>query len=124
MAGRTAPSLIAIVDDEESVRVALGRLCRAYGLETREYRSAHELVASLADRRPDCVILDLQLPDCEGLDADEWLRRHGVELPVVIITGRDDAKLASEHVVLTKPVDATTLLAAIENVVRRRSPAR
>jgi FixJ family two-component response regulator len=110
--------LIAIVDDEDSVRVALGRLCRAYGFETREFRSAHDLVASLAERRPDCVLLDLHLPDCEGLDADEWLRRRGVALPVIIITGRDDAKLASEHVVLSKPVDATTLVAAIENLVR------
>lgn len=118
MPDTAAPSLIAIVDDEESVRVALGRLCRAYGFDTREFQSAHELVASLADRRPDCVILDLQLPGCDGLDADEWLRRHGVELPLIIITGRDDAKLASEHVLLAKPVDAATLLAAIENVAR------
>jgi len=118
MPDTTAPSLVAIVDDEESVRVALGRLCRAYGLDTREFRSAHELVASLAERRPDCVLLDLQLPDCEGLDADEWLRRHGVALPLIIITGRDDVKLASEHVVLAKPVDAATLIAAIDNVVR------
>lgn len=114
----TKPSpYVAIVDDDESVRVALGRLCRAYDMCTRELASARELVDSLPERRPDCVVLDLQLPDCDGLDADEWLRQRGVELPVIIVTGRDDAKRASEHVVLSKPVDDTTLLAAIRNVL-------
>jgi FixJ family two-component response regulator len=109
--------LIAIVDDEPSVRVALGRLCRAYGLGAREFASARELVASLAERRPDCVVLDLQLPDCEGLDADVWLRERGVDLPVVIITGREDVKTSSESVVLRKPVDAKALFAAIRNAL-------
>jgi FixJ family two-component response regulator len=108
---------VAIVDDDQSVRVAMGRLCRAYGMSTRELASAHALVDSLAERRPDCVILDLQLPDCDGLDADEWLRQRGIELPLIIITGRDDAKRSSEHVVLSKPMDDTTLIAAIRNVL-------
>lgn len=108
---------VAIVDDDPSVLVAMGRLCRAYGMGTRELASAHALVDSLPERRPDCVILDLQLPDCDGLDADEWLRRRGIELPVIIITGRDDAKRSSEHVVLPKPVDDITLIAAIRNLV-------
>jgi FixJ family two-component response regulator len=108
---------IAIVDDDESVRVALGRLCRAYGMHTRELATAHALVDSLGERRPDCVILDLQLPDCNGLDADEWLLRRGIELPMIIITGRDDTKRSSEHVVLPKPVDDTTLMAAIRNAL-------
>ena len=108
---------IAIVDDDESVRVALGRLCRAYGMRTRDLATAHALVDSLSERRPDCVILDLQLPDCNGLDADEWLRGRDIELPTIIITGRDDAKRSSEHVVLPKPVDDTTLIAAIRNMM-------
>src|SRR5262245_4894748 len=108
---------VAIVDDDKSVRVAMGRLCRAFGMATRELATAHELLDSLAERRPDCIVLDLQLPDCDGLDADEWLRQRGIELPVIIVTGRDDAKRSSEHVVLPKPVDDTTLLAAIRNVL-------
>jgi FixJ family two-component response regulator len=112
--------LIAIVDDEPSVRVALGRLCRSYGLYAREFASAHDLVASLAERRPDCVVLDLQLPDCEGLDADVWLREHGFDLPAVIITGRDDVKTSAESVVLRKPVDAKTLFAAIRTILEAR----
>jgi FixJ family two-component response regulator len=115
----TAP-LIAIVDNEPSVRIALGRLCRAYGLCAREFASAHDLVASLAERRPDCVVLDLQLPDCEGQDADVWLRERGFDLPVVIITGRDDVKTSSESVVLRKPVDAKTLFAAIRTILEAR----
>jgi FixJ family two-component response regulator len=109
--------VIAVVDDEASVRVALGRLCRAYGLRALEFASARELVVALAQRRPDCVILDLQLPDCEGLDAEVWLRDRGIKLPIIVITGRDDAKISSESVVLRKPVDAGTLLAAIQTVL-------
>ena len=112
-----ASPLVAIVEDDESVRVALGRLCRAYGMGTRELATAHALVDSLAERRPDCVILDLQLPDCDGIDADEWLRHRGIGLPMIVITGRDDAKRSSEHVVLAKPVDDTTLIAAIRNLL-------
>jgi FixJ family two-component response regulator len=115
-----AAPLIAIVDDEASVRVALGRLCRAYGMGAREFATAQELVASLADRRPDCVVLDLQLPDCDGLDADVWLRARGFDVPLVIITGRDDVKTSSESVVLRKPVDAATLFAAIGNLLESR----
>ena len=115
-----AAPLIAIVDDERSVRVALGRLCRAYGMSAREFATAHELVASLADRRPDCVVLDLQLPDCDGLDADVWLREQGVSLPLIVITGRDDVKTSAESVVLRKPVDAKTLFAAIQNTLEAR----
>lgn len=108
---------IAIVDDDAAVRVALGRLCRAYGMCTRELATAHALVDSLAERRPDCVILDLQLPDCDGLDADDWLHQRGIDLPMIIVTGRDDAKRSSEHIVLPKPVDDTTLIAAIQTVL-------
>ena len=109
---------ITIVDDDASVRIALGRLCRAYGMCTRELATAHALVESLAERRPDCIILDLQLPDCDGLDADEWLQQRDLELPpLIIVTGRDDAKRSSEHVVLPKPVDDTTLIAAIRNAL-------
>lgn len=110
---------IAIVDDEESVRIALQRLCSAHGLCVCAFASAHALVASLAERRPDCVILDLQLPDCEGLDADVWLQRQGVHLPVIIITGRDDTRPQSE-VVLRKPVDADALLGEIRRVLNAR----
>ena len=108
---------IAIVDDEEPVRVALQRLCSAHGFCARAFATAHALVASLTDRRPDCVILDLQLPDCDGVDADVWMERQGVDLPIIIITGHDDAQPASGAVVLRKPVDATTLFAEIERVL-------
>jgi FixJ family two-component response regulator len=54
------------------------------------------------------------------LDPDVWLRERGFDVPVVIITGRDDVKTASESVVLRKPVDAATLFAAIGNILKNR----
>ena len=58
--------LIAIIDDEQSVRVALRRLCSAYGMGTRTFGSAEELVASLDDQRPDCLVLDAHMPGIGG----------------------------------------------------------
>src|SRR5262249_41059566 len=66
--GRMRPS-IAIVDDEEHVRVALRRLCDAYGLHARTFASAQQLLDSLDDALPHCLILDVQMPGLGGLDA-------------------------------------------------------
>src|SRR5262245_50674245 len=111
--------LIAIVDDEEPVRVALRRLCDACGLETRAFGSALALFESLDDRRPDCVILDAQMPGFGGLDAQMWLREHDIHIPAIFITGRDDEEMRAQSLAvgacayLCKPVDVDVLLGAI-----------
>ncbi len=115
--------LIAIVDDEQSVRVALRRLCSAYGMSTRTFASAEEMLASLDDRRPDCLVLDAHMPGIGGLGAQTWLRERGITIPAVVITGRDDTELRDRSIAggacayLCKPIDADILIGAIERAV-------
>jgi FixJ family two-component response regulator len=121
--------LIAIVDDEPSVRVALGRLCSAYGLESRSYASVQQLFAALDTERPDCLVLDAHMPGLGGLDAQAWLREHGINIPAVMITGQDDEEIESRShslgatAFLCKPVDAEVLLGAINDAIGKRERA-
>lgn len=116
--------LIAILDDEESVRVALRRLCRASGLEARVFASAHHLFESLDRVRPDCLVLDVHMPGINGLETQLWLREHGIHIPAIMITGRHDeamrtrALAAGACAYLCKPVDANVLIGAIDNAIR------
>ena len=115
--------LIAIVDDEHSVRVALHRLCSAYGMGTCTFASAEELLAALEDRRPDCLVLDAHMPGIGGLAVQTSLRERGIDIPAVIITGRDDHELRTRFIAggafgyLCKPIDADALIGAIQHAI-------
>ncbi|HEY7237481.1 MAG TPA: response regulator [Gemmatimonadaceae bacterium] len=116
--------LIAIVDDEESVRVALRRLCSASGLEARAFASAHQLFESLDQARPDCLVLDVHMPGLNGLETQLWLRERGIHIPSIMITGRHDETMRSRSIAagacayLCKPVDANVLIGAIDTAIR------
>jgi FixJ family two-component response regulator len=115
---------IAVVDDEESVRVALRRLCVAYGLDARTFASVEQFFDSLDGQRFDCLVLDAHMPGYGGLDAQAWLHESGIRIPAVIITGRDDdeMRIRSREVgataCLCKPIDAEVLFGAIRLAVR------
>ena len=120
---------IAVVDDEESVRVALRRLCLAYGLDAHTFASAELLFDSLDTRHYDCLILDAHMPGFGGLDAQTWLNMSGVRIPSVIITGRDDdevrarSRAVGASACLCKPIDADLLFATIESAIAREKAA-
>jgi FixJ family two-component response regulator len=115
--------LIDIVDDEQSVRVALRRLCTAYGMGTRTFASAEELLAALDEQRSDCVVLDAHMPGIGGLAVQTSLRDRGVEIPAVMITGRDDHDVRARSIAggacayLCKPIDADVLIGAIRRAI-------
>jgi FixJ family two-component response regulator len=115
---------IAIVDDEDSVRIALSRLCGAYGWQSSVFASASHLYESLlGGHRPDCLIVDVQMPGFGGLDVQAWLRDHELRIPVILITGREDEQLRAHaialgaHAYLGKPMDIGVLLGAIRNAI-------
>jgi FixJ family two-component response regulator len=115
--------LVAIVDDEESVRKALGRLVRAAGFGVATYSSGVEFMHSLQRQTPDCLVLDLRMPVVNGFDVQRALIEAGVAVPVLIITG-DDSTESRERTLrqgarayLRKPVDDAMLLDAIHTAV-------
>jgi FixJ family two-component response regulator len=109
--------LIAVVDDEEPVRKALKRLLRAAGLDAEGYASGQDFFA--AERRADCVVLDLHMPVMSGLQILRRIRQTTKRLPVVVITAHDQAETREECIAagaaayLRKPLDERLLLNAI-----------
>jgi FixJ family two-component response regulator len=110
---------ISVVDDEDSVRKALGRLFFSAGFQVETFASAREFLDSLDKHAPDCVVLDLDLPDLSGEEVIQQVRRDKLKLPIVMITGSDKPGVAKRVLAegaasyLLKPVDERDLLAAI-----------
>ena len=117
MAG--AKLLVAVVDDEESVRRAFERLIRSAGMDAELFASGEELLRALPSEKPDCVVLDLHMPGMNGLEVHARLSELHPFLPVVVITGQDtlEAEMrvmgAGAAAYLLKPVEQQTLLEAI-----------
>jgi FixJ family two-component response regulator len=114
-----ASSWIAIVDDDPSVLKALTRLLRARALHARTFQSAQTFLAALPEGLPDCLILDLQMPEMSGLELIGHLTRRSIHIPTIIVTAHDDTwarrQCESAGVVafLTKPLQDTSLFAAV-----------
>lgn len=127
----TESPLIAVLDDEAKMRVALRRLLRPRGYEVAEFADAPELLKACADKDIACIILDLHMPGMNGFDVLERLARLPKAPPVIIITGHDQAGNAERvtrlgaRAYLTKPVDGAPLLKALAELagVAHRGPA-
>ena len=125
-----AAALIAIVDDEESVRKALSRLLRAAGFNVETFSSGAEFLRAVEIRPPQCAVLDLRMPHVSGFDVQRALKQANAQVPVVIITGDDspesraDALRQGAKAYLRKPVDDATLIDAIQSAIRsNQAPA-
>ncbi len=90
---KSAELCVAVVDDEASVRKALGRLLRLADYDVVAFASGNEFLASLDARRPDCVILDVHMAGLSGFDVQSRLRAAHIGVPVVFITASDDLAL-------------------------------
>ena len=119
-----SPLLVAVVEDEESVRKALGRLLRSAALGVDAYASGEEFLRTLPGRMPDCLLLDLQLPGMNGLAVLSRLRESNFRLPVVFITATGNlaeckqATLSGATAWLQKPVDDRVLLETIAQALQ------
>jgi len=115
----TAPPLIHVVDDDDSLRSALQRLLAAAGYRVKAYASAGEFLLDPPADAPGCLLLDLRMPGPSGLDLQEALVRHGIRLPVIFLSGHGDlatgvrAMKAGAVDFLSKPVEREPLLAAV-----------
>ena len=122
--------LIHVVDDDASLRTSLLRLLRAAGFEACGYGSTGEFLLRPLPDRPGCVLLDLRMPGPSGLELQEALRRQGVPLPVIFLTGHADvassvrAMQAGAVDFLTKPVRRDTLFEALRRALDRDARGR
>jgi FixJ family two-component response regulator len=111
--------LVAIVDDEDSVRRSVGRLLRSAGMEVETFASGRDFLRALHDSRPDFLVLDLHMPAMSGFDVCEELARTGIRVPVAIITGHDKPEYRARAIAsgvtayLPKPIDDKELIGAI-----------
>ncbi|MGZ8152546.1 MAG: response regulator transcription factor [Methylobacter sp.] len=119
----THKTIIAVVDDEESVCKSLERLLRSAGLTAKTFSTGADFLRFMKTTQPDCVVLDLNMPQMNGFEVLERLAMESSKLPVIIITG-DDSEKAYERAVkngisayLPKPVDGEVLLNAIADAV-------
>lgn len=125
----TAP-LIHVIDDDESLRPALLRLLAAAGFEARGYGSAGDFLLHPPSDRPGCVLLDVRMPGPSGLELQEAMHDHGIDLPIVFLTGHADvpssvrAMKAGAVDFLEKPVDRDALMGALARAMTRDLQAR
>ena len=112
--------LLAVVDDDADVRVALTRLVSSAGFAVETYASGAEFLRSVDDHEPDCVVLDLHMPGNERIRRSGRARQRIMPaVPVVVVTGHDTPESRARAVrmgassYLCKPVDDEALLATI-----------
>ena len=97
MSAMTTPRrLIAVVDDEESVRRAFARMLRTSPFDVETFASGQEFLDSLKDHRPDCVVLDLQMPGLTGRDVQRQLSLAQIHLPIIVVTAHDQPSLREQ----------------------------
>jgi FixJ family two-component response regulator len=87
-------AIVHVVDDDASMREALHDLFQSIGLEARTYATAREFLAATVADAPGCLVVDIRLPDANGLDFQARLTETGVRLPVVIMTGYGDIPMS------------------------------
>jgi FixJ family two-component response regulator len=120
---QTKTGIIGIVDDDESLREALGSVLKAAGLSARTFASAEEFLACDDCDNTRCLVLDVRLPGMSGVELQKQLQNLNNSLPIIFITGHGDSALrdslmrAGASAFLTKPVRSDALLREIGKAV-------
>lgn len=120
----TAPRLVVwIVDDATAVRKSIGAVLETANIHVKDFGSAGEFLANFSPVEPSCLIVDHHMPDMTGLELLLHLRKEGIGVPVIVITGKGDDVLkgkalqAGAMTMLHKPVDAEELITLIESLI-------
>ncbi|HET8875316.1 MAG TPA: response regulator, partial [Casimicrobiaceae bacterium] len=123
--------LVAIVDDDEAVRDALGLLLRLHAFDVRAFASGEQFLAWAGTQPVDCVLLDLRMSGLPGLDVQAALASRGLDYPIIVVTAHGDvattraALKAGAFDFIEKPFDDELLLrtvrAASEASTRQRA---
>jgi FixJ family two-component response regulator len=125
-----ATPIVFIVDDDLSVRESLELLIRSAGWRPETFASAQEFLARPRVDAPSCLVLDVSLPDLNGLDLQKRIAGDRTDLPIIFITGYGDIPMTVQAMkagaveFLTKPFGDEALLNAIQDALERSQTAR
>jgi FixJ family two-component response regulator len=125
MVTKRTNKLVAVVDDDDSMRIALEGLLKAVGFSARAFASAEEFLKSGQQHQISCLIADIRMPGMSGLELQAQLNAERCRIPIIFITAHGDAKMRLQALragaveFLSKPFDEEVLLesvrAALEN---------
>ena len=124
ISSRLKAPTIAVVDDDESVREALGNLLMSIGLEVQGFDTAEDFLASPHRNSVACLVSDIQLPGMSGLELQRRIVADGNALPIILITAfpRDHVRRQAEQqgavAVLAKPFDGSHMVDCIHRALR------
>jgi two-component system response regulator FixJ len=132
--------VVYLVDDEEAIRKSASFMLRTAGYKVRTFESGIPLLKEIKKLDPGCILLDVRMPEMDGLEIQRGLRDHGIMMPVVIMTGHGDVNVAVRAMkagaigFIEKPFEKATLVEAIQEAFhslaqadhsqRRREEAR
>src|SRR5262245_60835216 len=117
--------IVFVVDDDVSVRESLELLIDFAGWQPETFASAEEFLARLRTSTPSCLVLDVSLPDLNGLELQKLIGTDRTEMPIIFITGHGDVPMTVQAMkagaveFLTKPFDDEVLLTAIRHAIKR-----
>ena len=120
-----ADPCVYIVDDDEAVRDSLSVLLESKGYRVRSFGSAPEFLAAAPSLPIGCLIVDIRMPEMDGLELQEWLRARALDFPLIIITGHADVPLAVRAMkagavdFIEKPFTSETLLDSLDGALSR-----
>ena len=117
--------IVFVVDDDVSVRESLELLIQFAGWQSETFVSAEEFLAHLRVPTPSCLVLDVSLPDLNGLELQKLIASERNEMPIIFMTGHGDVPMTVQAMkggafeFLTKPFDDEVLLSAIRHAIKR-----
>jgi len=125
-AGHAVPAMVAVVEDDEAVRISLARLLAVAGYDARGFDSGMAFLEATEASEASCVVTDLQLPGVSGLELQKALGARGLDVPMVFVTAFGTVPASVQAMrggavdFLEKPADPAALLDAVERAVARR----
>jgi two-component system, LuxR family, response regulator FixJ len=123
----SAPTHIAVIDDDEAVLDSLRLYFARQDIETSCYASAKDFLTAIGSgQRFDCIVSDVRMPGMSGLDLVHHLKTNGSGAPIILITGHGDVDMAVAAIkvgafdFIEKPFDEVRLLASIRNAIEKK----